>query len=1061
MSETSPAEEVFFTALEKPTPADRAAYLDAACAGNPDLRAKVERLLAAHPRVGRFLEPAASPAATTIEAGGPDATASFDPEASPDPAASPAGAAVAGRYKLLARIGEGGMGSVWLADQTDPVRRRVAVKLVRADRASSQAILSRFEAERQAIALMDHPNIARLLDAGTTDDGRPFFVMELVEGVPLTDYCDEHRLTVPERLRLFVQVCGAVQHAHQKGVIHRDLKPTNILVDSHDATPVPKVIDFGLAKAATGLQLTEHTLSTGFGSVLGTPLYMAPEQARFDAVDVDTRADVYALGVILYELLTGTTPLTRAAVRTAQLDEMLRLIREQEPPTPSSRLNSSDARPGVATNRQTEAAKLGRSVRGELDWIVLKALAKDRDQRYGTANGFARDVERFLNHEPVTAGPPGRAYRLRKFVRRNRPQVIAVSLVLLALVAGVIGTTLGLVQANAKRQEAERNLAFARKGNEILGSVFAGLDPKQIAESGRPLQDVLRENLTTAVRELEGSAIGEPLEVAAMQLTLGRSLVGLGESPRAAEVLQKAMDTRTARLGPDHPDTLRTMNDLALAYRLSGQFPKALPLLEEAVERMKARLGPDHPDTLRTMNNLALAYRLSGRLARAVGLFEETLGKQKAIHGPDDPDTLTSMSDLALAYQDDAKLDLAVPLAEDALKLRKARLGPDHPTTLTSMHNLAFAYQAAGMLHRALPLAEDALKLRKARLGADHPDTLISMGNLAGAYQRTGQLDRALPLYEEALRLLKARLGADHPLTLTGMGNLGWGYQAAGQLDKAVPLYEETLKLQKARLGADHLQALITMNNLAIAYQAAGQLDKAVPLYEETLKKTEAKHAPDHPRTLQSMGSLAIAYQAAGQFDKAVPLYEKTLEKAKATLAPDDPFILTIMGNLGTAYAQAKQSEKAAATLAAFADGMRNQVPKDSPQFAGVLAQVSLELLECGQPTAAELLLRECLAIREKTQPDVWTTFNTRSMLGEALLGQKKYAAAEPLLLEGYDGMKAREKAIPPQASARIPEALERLIEFYTVTDQPDEVKKWRTECAKYPFVAPMPRPTK
>ncbi len=321
-----------------------------------------------------------------------------------------AGTVIAGRYKLLQPIGEGGMGSVWMAEQTEPVKRKVAVKLIRAERGSSSTILARFEAERQAIALMDHPHIAKLLDAGTTADGMPFFVMELVKGIPLNQFCDQHKLDVPERLVLFMQICSAVQHAHQKGIIHRDLKPTNILVESHDGKPVPRVIDFGLAKATSGMQLSEHTLFTGFGSVMGTPVVHGP-----GAGDLQCRRrrhpgrPVRAGGDPLRAPDRHARPLTRETFKHAALDEMLRLIREQDAPTPSSRLSSTDARPAIAANRHTDPAKLSRFLKGELDWIVMKALAKERDRRYETASGLARDVERFLNHEPVLAGPPGAA----------------------------------------------------------------------------------------------------------------------------------------------------------------------------------------------------------------------------------------------------------------------------------------------------------------------------------------------------------------------------------------------------------------------------------------------------------------------------------------------------------------------------------------------------------------------------------------------------------------------------------------------------------------------------
>jgi serine/threonine protein kinase len=423
-------EDLFRAALAKP-PAERAAFLERGCTGRPQLRAAVEALLAAHEEVPPHLVP----------------TTDYCPLTEP-------GTVIAGRYALQEKIGEGGMGEVWAARQTEPVKRRVAVKLIRVERGSSKTILSRFEAERQAIALMDHPHIARLFDAGTTDSGSPFFVMELVKGSTLTEYCDAQRLTIPERLKLFVSVCQAVQHAHQKGIIHRDLKPSNVLVESHDGKPTPKVIDFGLAKATSGLQLTEQSLATAFGSVMGTPLYMAPEQAGGNALDVDTRADVYALGVILYELLTGTTPITRGSIKKAAIDEVLRLVREQEPPPPSSRLSTSKARATVAANRQTDPARLGRFVRGDLDWIVMKALSKERDRRYETANGLARDVERFLSDEPVTAGPPSASYRLKKFIRRHRGPVVAAALVLLTLLAGIAGTTYGLIQARQEQAVA-------------------------------------------------------------------------------------------------------------------------------------------------------------------------------------------------------------------------------------------------------------------------------------------------------------------------------------------------------------------------------------------------------------------------------------------------------------------------------------------------------------------------------------------------------------------------------------------------------------------------------
>jgi serine/threonine protein kinase/tetratricopeptide (TPR) repeat protein len=712
-------------------------------------------------------------------------------------AAEVAGTVIAGRYKLLQQIGEGGMGSVWMADQTEPVKRRVAVKLIRVERGQSRTILSRFEAERQAIAVMDHPHIAKLLDAGTTAEGSPFFVMELVKGIPLNDYCDEHKLSIRDRLQLFMQICSAVQHAHQKGIIHRDLKPTNILVEIHDDKPVPRVIDFGLAKATSGLQLSEHTLFTAFGSVMGTPLYMAPEQANFSAVDIDTRADVYALGVILYELLTGTTPITRESMKKAALDEMLKLIREQDAPTPSSRLSTSESKPSIAANRQMEPQKLGRFIKGELDWIVMKALSKERDRRYETATGFARDVERFLNNEAVAAGPPSTSYRMRKFVKRNRGQVIAASLILLALLAGLAGTGFGLMRAERQRrfaelaavkervakQEAEAEKKKAEAEKHVAVAVKDFLQNKLLGQADvRTQADALLKAGALAAAAKTNPTIGELLDRAAVELSEGKIEANFpGQPLLQAELLLTVGNT----------------------YRGVGAYERAIGFLQRSLSLRKQHLGTDHPDTLTSMNDLGRAYESAGKLKLALPLFEETLGLRKAKLGPDHADTLDSMTDLAWAFQSAGKLYLALPLFEETLKLTKAKLGPDHPDTLTSKGNLALAYQAAGKLELALPLFEETLKLRKAKLGPDHAETLRSMNNLASAYRSAGKLELALPLLEETLKLRKAKLGPDHPVTVGTMASLGRLLIEKRRFTDAEPLLRESLAIREKTMPND------------------------------------------------------------------------------------------------------------------------------------------------------------------------------------------------------------------------------------------------------------------
>jgi serine/threonine protein kinase/WD40 repeat protein len=461
--------DLFTAALAIADPAQRAAYLDSACAGRPEVRRRLDELLAAHDRSHSPLDhgPAAAGLYAATGTYAEATTAPDRPEAdSSERPTEMAGTVLAGRYKLVELIGEGGMGAVWMAQQTEPVRRAVAVKLIKAGMDTAQ-VLARFEAERQALALMDHPNIAKVLDAGATPDGRPFFVMELVKGVPVTAFCDQRRLTPRQRLELFVPVCEAIQHAHQKGIIHRDIKPSNVLIALYDERPVPKVIDFGVAKA-TGPALTEESVCTAFGAIVGTPEYMSPEQASFNQLDIDTRSDVYALGVLLYELLTGTTPVDRKQLGQAAILEVLRIVREVEAPRPSTKLSSSEALPSIAANRNTEPAKLSRLLKGELDWILLKALEKDRARRYESANSLATDVQRYLAGEVVQAAPPSTAYRLRKFARKHRGPLSAAAVVFLALVGGVIGTALGLTRAVEARGVAEDNEQKAVRVGEQL-----------------------------------------------------------------------------------------------------------------------------------------------------------------------------------------------------------------------------------------------------------------------------------------------------------------------------------------------------------------------------------------------------------------------------------------------------------------------------------------------------------------------------------------------------------------------------------------------------------------
>jgi serine/threonine protein kinase/tetratricopeptide (TPR) repeat protein len=761
--------DVFVAAVKLP-PDRWEAFLAEACAGDDELRRQVSDLLREHQQAGSFLD---QPAAHV------GATGEFDPVANGAAATvQECPGTTIGPYRLLELIGEGGMGAVWMAEQREPVQRKVALKIIKAGMDTRQ-VVARFETERQALALMDHPNIAKVLDGGTTAGGRPYFVMELIKGVPITKNCDEHRLTPRERLELFVPVCQAIQHAHQKGIIHRDVKPANVLVAPYDGRPVPKIIDFGVAKA-TGQRLTERTLFTGFGAVVGTLEYMSPEQAELNNQDIDTRSDIYSLGVLLYELLTGTTPLSRERLKQVAFTEVLRIIREEEPPRPSTRLSESkDTLPAIAAQRHTEPAKLTKLVRGELDWIAMKCLEKERNRRYESANGLAHDIENYLHDEPVRACPPTVGYRLRKFVRRNKVPMVAVGLVLLALVVGITGTTWSLVRAagalraEADRAEGERQAKRAalaafeaeKKAKEtaqergaetgavldfVENRVFAAARPENQAGGFR--HDVtLREAVEAALPFVEKSFAKHPLIEARLRLTLGASFWYLGESKIAAEQEQIALQIYTKYRGPDHPDTLLSMDSLANSYAALGRHADALPLHEKALAGRIAKLGVDHPDTLRSRHNLANSYSVLGRHAEALKLRQETFALMKAKNGADHPDTLASMDTLANSYGKLGRHADALKLHEQALTMRKARLPAGDPDTLISMNNVASSYYNLGKHADALKLHQETLALRKVKLGPGHPDTLRSMHAVAQSLVKLGREAEAMPFINECL----------------------------------------------------------------------------------------------------------------------------------------------------------------------------------------------------------------------------------------------------------------------------------------------------------------------
>jgi eukaryotic-like serine/threonine-protein kinase len=866
-------QEIFLAAVERHRPEEWDAYLDQACADD-ELRRQVKLLLKAH------LEAGSVPGAAAQERG---QTAAYQ-------TAAEAPGHVIGSYKLLEEIGEGGMGTVWMAQQTEPVKRLVAVKLIKAGMDSRQ-VIARFEAERQALALMDHPHIAKVLDGGTTSAGRPYFVMELVKGVPLTKYCDEHRLTPKQRLELFVPVCQAVQHAHQKGIIHRDLKPSNVLVALYDGQPVPKVIDFGIAKA-TGQLLTEKTLVTGFGAIVGTLEYMSPEQAELNQLDIDTRSDIYSLGVLLYELLTGTTPLEKKRLKEAALLEVLRLIREEEPPRPSTRLSeSTESLPSISAQRQMEPAKLTKLVRGELDWIVMKALEKDRNRRYESASAFAADVQRYLADEPVQACPPSAGYRLRKFVRRHKRPVLAASIIVFLCAAAIAGTTTGLVQALAAERRALTERDEKEEARRQTRQTLNTMTDEVVEELlGRQLE------LTEEHRAFLKKMLAYHAEFAAAKADdpLGRqgraqgySRVGLlhhrlGEYQDAETAYREALAlaNQLAKDFPDQPDFRR---DLAASYAGLGNLLRDTGRPKEAegayrdalnLHQQLAATAPDRPDfrQVRAKCQLNLGILLSdmGRPEKAEAAYRDALAllTQLAAELPLRADVRQELAlghlNLGIVFQDTDRPKLAEAAYRDALTIF-AKLATEFPRRSDFRMNLATSHSNLGVLLRATDRSEeaeaayrDALALRK-QLAADFPhrpdvrnDLAMSHTNLANLLRAAGRLEKAEAAYRDALALWK-QLAAEFPqrpefrrALAQGHANLGNLLRATGRLKEAEAAFADALALHQ-QLGADfqqvsdyHNDLAGTLGWLANLKQQRGAFPAAVALLEQALPHHQA-----------------------------------------------------------------------------------------------------------------------------------------------------------------------------------------------------------------------------
>jgi parvulin-like peptidyl-prolyl isomerase/tetratricopeptide (TPR) repeat protein len=911
--------EIFAQALQISTPAERASFLDSACKDDPELRGQVESLLEAHHEAGDFL-------CETIK---------LPPI---DSVTEPRGALI-GRYKLLEKIGEGGFGVVYMAEQQEPVQRKVALKIIKAGM-DTQEVIARFAAERQALALMDHPNIAKVLDAGATETGRPYFVMELVRGIPITDYCDEKRLSTAERLRLFIKVCQAVQHAHQKAVIHRDLKPSNILVTLHDGEPVPKVIDFGVAKAL-GQKLTEKTLFTAFRQMIGTPAYMSPEQAEMSGLDIDTRSDIYSLGVLLYELLTGVTPFDKETMAKAALDEIRRMIRETEPPKPSTRLRTLGEKLNeVAKHRQTEPGALSRFIRGDLDWIVMKCLEKDRKRRYETANGVAADLERHLNLEPVLACPPSALYRLGKTVRRHRLAFAAGAGIAISLMAGLALSTTLFVRERAARhaslldnQRADEQVATALAIEAFLEKdllAHAVSDPDQ---GEKPEPDLkVRALLDRASEKIAGQFPNRPLVEAGLRMTLGRAYHQLGEYETMERHLVRAFNLYSQSLGGTNVLTLEAARVLGDAKRHLGRRAEAEQLLQQILDKERTFLGLFHTNTLFTMGTLASTLLEDGQTNKGRALLNE------------------------------------------ALQLAASRPGKVTAVYADLLGNYIISLLGAGDYREAEGKCLEALEVHRRVYGPESVPTARLLGMLAVAKMNKGEYAKAEPLAREALSTLYKFFGRDSLEVANMMRQLGACAAELHKFSEAESLLADALSIQLKLKGAPSTDVADSLDGIARAFELQGDLSAASALLCQQLEIRRRIQGPQDSESQNTAERLGSVLAQLDRRHELAALLRETLDFTSR---------------------EGKKNKSTSLTLENW-----EQMKSSAVRLIG---RIAAEQIRLNMAAEAEKLLRKSIPdTRDRFGSNYFEVLMLDSWLNEALRAQGRYAESESQLSRAW-----------------------------------------------------------
>jgi serine/threonine protein kinase/heme exporter protein D len=965
----------------------RGTLLDRVGREDPALRERVEQLLAADAAAGDFLNDGAE---AWLRSG------PLTPAHRAEQGALDVGARV-GPYRVIHELGRGGMGIVYRAERADgEFAQVVAVKLVRRG-LDGDGTTIRFRRERQILAQLDHPAIARLLDGGLHTDGRPYFAMELVDGEPITTYCDRRLLSIDARVQLFGRVCEAVQYAHGRLIVHRDLKPANIFVTT---TGDLKLLDFGIAKLLTNDDASESPELTRTGLPPLTPAYAAPEQLRGEPAS--TATDVYALGVILFELLTGRRPPGSAS---SGFD---RAALDAEPPRPSNVVVLEDPDEAqsideIAHARSVAPRVLAASLTGDLDAIVLKALRREPRHRYIGAGALFDDLERFLQGQPVTARPDDRRYRAGKFVRRHRVG-LAVAASLVALLVAFAATT--AFQARRLAQERDRANREAQTAqavndflqNDLLAQAGASAQARTATKADPDLK--VRTALDRAAARIEGKFQAQPLVEASIRLTIGKTYKDLGLYQEAEQHLGRALDLHRGVLGERHVDSLTATGEMASLLIREAKYEDADRLLTKSLETAQQTVGAGDPHTLMIMSNLAQSYMFQGKHAEAESFALKVVDGNRRVLGQEHQETLTSMGVLASLYWRQGKYAEAEPVRAQVVQLQRRLLGDEHPDTLTSTNNLALITLYRGKYAEAEALLTQLLETMRRVLGEEHMETMISTGNLGLVYFRQGRYGEAEPLFEKTLALKQRVLGDLHPETLTSMNNLAVLYRTEGKYQQAESLYRRVQGINSKVFGEEHPNTMLTMNGIAFLYMLQGKTAQAEALYNETLGMQRRILGEEHPDTINTTSNLAAMYVKEGRNAEAESLSTKVLDVRRRVLGERHLDTLRSMNALALLY------------------------------------------LNTGRSTQAESLLRAALGIYEMQSPDSWERYNCTSMLGGSLAAQNRYEEAEPLLVQGYEALLQKRSMIPAGNSA-VDEAGQRIVQLYRSWRKADKAAEW------------------